>query len=358
MQTAYFDQVRFWLDLGVDGFRLDVINMVVKDKKFRNAPFLANLPYIKTKTYTRNRPKSYRIVRKLRKLINEYYDRVLIGEIYALPPGDPKLSSSYLGEENKLLHLAFDFSLMFRVWNAKKFYSCICAWYWQIPTDGWPCNVISNHDLNRYINRIPLSLFKEKKARIMAVMMLTLKGTPFIYYGDEIGMRNSNIRRKELVDPFGKKYWPFYKGRDRSRTPMQWNSNKYAGFSDSKPWLPVNPDFGQRNVLLQQKDENSLINQYIELIRIRKHYKVLQSGEWMPVITGVSGVLAYIRYDMGNRIIIILNFKAIKRKVNLEEELSLSVIYSTHRYPGTSLNSIHLTLYPFEAVILNLNSQD
>jgi len=356
MQKAFFEQVRFWLNMGVDGFRLDVINMVVKDKKFRNSPLLSNLPFRHKKVYTRNRPKSYKIVRKLRKLVNEYDNRLLVGEIYSLPPGDPELSASYLGTENNLLHLAFDFSIMFRRWSAVSYFRSISAWYWQISADGWPCNVLSNHDLNRYINRYHFSFHKERKARLLAVLLLTIKGTPFIYYGDEIGMQNALIPRNRLVDPLGQKYWPFYKGRDRSRTPMQWDTSEQAGFTISRPWLPVNQDYRNRNVKKQMNDPDSLLNQYIELIRLRKQYNELQSGEWMSVIPGTRGVLAYLRFKMDKRLLIILNFKKIKNKVHLAEIVNLKVIYSTHRNPDAVFLSNDLSLNPFEASIFQVGA--
>ncbi|MBK7028905.1 MAG: alpha-glucosidase [Bacteroidales bacterium] len=314
LKQTFFDQVSFWLDMGVDGFRLDVINLVVKDKKFRNAPFLALLKGRNSKSYTRNRPKSYKIVAQLRKLINNYENRLLIGEIYTPPPGDASLVASYLGSKKQLLHLAFDFSIMFRRWSAVQYFKCIDRWIQSIPQDGWPCYVMSNHDLSRYINRFGFGWNRDKKAKIIATLLLTLKGTPVLYYGDEIGMRNTRIHRKNLMDPLGKRYWPFYSGRDKSRTPMQWNSLDFAGFSEVKPWLPVNNDYPSRNIQDQLADDNSLLNFYMKLLKIRKNNKGLQFGEWIPAINGNKSIMAYYRKTEEEVFLITLNFSRFQKK--------------------------------------------
>ncbi|NVO21049.1 MAG: alpha-glucosidase [Bacteroidetes bacterium] len=354
MQKEFLEQVRFWLDLGVDGFRLDVINMVVKDKKLRNSPLFSGFPFIQSKTYTRNRPKSYKIVRKLRKLVDKYNDRMLVGEIYTLPPGDPFISASYIGRKNKLLHLSFDFSIFFRPWSAKQYLKCISSWYWNLSTTGWPSIVFSNHDLNRYINRGSFTLFPDKKARLIAVMLLTLRGTPFLYYGDEIGMRNTKIPRRELIDPIGRKYWPFYVGRDRSRTPMQWNTEKYAGFSDNRPWLRINKDYIMRNVKLQTNEQDSLLNYYRRLIDLRKGNQALQFGEWMPLFHETRDVMAYMRIFEDTRFLIILNFSFLSKMIRLEENQKLTRIHSSHDSRPYIFEGSVISLLPFEACIYSL----
>jgi alpha-glucosidase len=357
LKKAFFDEVRFWLDLGVDGFRLDVINMIVKDKKFRNNPLFFGIPWIQKHVYTRNRPKSQRITRLLRKLLDEYDDRMCVGEIYTMPPGDPSISADYLGKGNDSIHLAFDFSLIFQPWNARKFYRCIKNWYEQIPENGWACNVLSNHDLFRSNSRFGRKKNIIEKSRIMAVLLLTLKGTPFIYYGEEIGMTNGKLNRSQIADPLGKRFWPFFKGRDRARTPMQWNTGLNAGFSSSAPWLPVNQNYLALNVEVESADTESILNLYKKLIRLHHSNTILQSGDWVPSITGEKGIFAYFRMLDGDKIFVLLNFRNRPGRIFLPLTKPGIVLVSTHRLEGTMLQSGEENICPFEATVLKLGQR-
>ena len=351
MAKAFFEEIKFWLNLGVDGFRLDVINMIAKDKKFRNNPFMINFPFGQNQKYSRNRPKSYKIVEKLRKLIDTYDDKVLVGEIYVMPPGDPTLSASYLSNTGKRIHLTFDFSLMFQKWNANKYYQCIKKSLSNIPDNAWACNVLSNHDLKRSFNRMPFRLHKTQKAKIEAVLLLSLKGSPFIYYGEEIGMKNSLINYKHLKDPLGKKYWPLYNGRDGARTPMQWNSSKYAGFSESYPWLPVNKDYKITNLENQQNDKNSVYSVYAQLISLRKQYQSLHKGSYHVLHKGKNGVLAYSRKHKNERIIVVLNFSNKHKNISLETAEDKILLFSTHNLNPHNLSADNILLHPYEAAL-------
>jgi alpha-glucosidase len=347
---AFFDEIKFWLDFGVDGFRLDVINFIVKDKKFRDNPYFFGIPVFQRHIFTRNRPKSHKIVRELRKLVDRYPDRVLVGEIYTLPPGNSKIAASYLANGNGI-HMAFDFSLIFCKWDARKYYECIHAMYSHIPEQGWPCNVLSNHDLFRSFDRFPWRLFKVEKARVAAALLLTLRGTPFIYYGEEIGMRNTRISYRNIQDPLGKRFWPLFSGRDKARTPMQWNSAKNAGFTDGDPWLPVNVDAANRNVENQEKDEMSLLNFYRKLISIRKSHPALREGRWVPLIAGQNGILAYARIYNDQRITVVLNFTGRKKRISLPEHNFGCVLLSTHRKINEVFHFQNLWIQPFEVSV-------
>jgi len=252
VQEAVFEEMKFWLDLGVDGFRLDVINLVVKDKKFRNNPAFLGIHAFQKHVYTRNRKRSITLVTRIRQLLDRYDSRVSIGEIYAPPPGDPRNAARYQAKGHNGLHLTFDFSLIFTRWNAHAYFRCIRNWYECIPAGGWPCHVQSNHDLLRNIDRLPWRTYREQKAKVAATLLLTLKGTPFIYYGEEIGMHNARIPRSRIQDPLGKRYWPLFAGRDQARTPMQWTGDPGGGFTEGEPWLPLSKDTASRNVRRQE----------------------------------------------------------------------------------------------------------
>jgi alpha-glucosidase len=353
VQQEMFKMLSYWLDMGVDGFRFDVINFIIKDKKLRNNPFFYWLSSSR-KIRTRNHPKSYKIIRNLRKLLDKYPDRMSVGEVYTLPPGNPKLAASYLSQEKNALHLTFDFSSFFIGWNARKYFRTIEKWQSSIPDRGWPTLVFSNHDLFRAINRIGIGRNQEKKARLLALLLLTNKGTPFIYYGEEIGMKNSNISRSKIQDPLGKKYWPFFKGRDRARTPMQWNGSLYAGFSDSKPWLPIDSDYKKINVEYQDSDPNSLLNLYIQLIRFRHSTPAIFGGKWIPACKGKNGIISYYRKDEKDQFLIILNFTSSQkyyfRKFNPGDQLVFSIIPDVNNRKFSD----KLLLHPFEGIIIKL----
>ncbi|MFZ4399175.1 MAG: glycoside hydrolase family 13 protein [Bacteroidales bacterium] len=352
MAKVFFEEINYWLELGVDGFRLDVINMIVKDKKYRNNPLNIKLPFLQHHKFSRNRPKSHEIVKKLRKLIDNYKDKVLIGEIYVMPPGNTELSASYLSDGEKGIHLAFDFSLIFQKWNANNIYKCIKKWNASIPKDGWPCNVLSNHDLKRSINRNPFRHHQNEKAKIEAVLLLTLKGTPFIYYGEEIGMKNSIISYNSIQDPLGKRFWPIYNGRDGARTPMQWNADFYAGFSEVKPWLPVNKDYKNVNVLNQENTDNTLLKLYRSLLQLRKENPSLVKGNYLPLKKGKDGVFAYTRTFEDEILTIILNFSSEKKSIKLNKKEQFRYLLSTHSVKDENISVKELVVSPYEAIIL------
>jgi alpha-glucosidase len=346
---------KFWLDFGIDGFRLDAINMIVKDKKFRNNPALLTGLISRKKWHTRNQRKSYKIVQNLRKLMDSYDDRMCVGEIYTLPPGDARLSGSYLGSGDNSIHLTFDFSLFFRRWGARNYFKTIEQWYSSIPDKGWPSNVLSNHDLRRGINRFGPGNIKFKRAKVAAALLLTLKGTPFIYYGEELGMQNGKITLKNIRDPLGKKFWPLYSGRDKARTPMQWSDMLHAGFTQGKPWLPLNMDYKSVNVQNELGEQHSLLNFYIALIKLRKEYPSLYAGNWEPKVKGRKNLIAYYRISGNQKIFIALNFSSAKRKhLYFRKPLTAKVLLSTHQPHQKIITFSHLILSPSEATILEI----
>ncbi len=351
LKKAMFEVLRFWLDRGVDGFRLDVVNWFVKDSRFRDNPFSLNPISNLVKKYSRNRPKAHDIMKEIRAITGEYNDRMVLGEVFTYPPGDPSLSASYLGNGNDELHLTFDFSIMYRKWNALKFYHCIKHWYSHIPQNGWPCNVLSNHDQPRNYNKYN-NADNEKRARVAAMLLLTLRGTPFMYYGEEIGMKNSRIPRAKIADPAGKKFWPFYAGRDCSRTPMQWSPETNAGFSKGNIWLPVGMDYKKKNVANQSIDEYSLLNFFKRLITLRKRNKALTHGAWKPVSRGTQGVFAYIREYEKKILCITLNFSNKPQTLSAGHRGQWKVLFSTHRSGYEHFTHLHFKLYPYEASII------
>lgn len=353
MKEAFFAYITNWLEFGVDGFRLDVVNMLVKEDHFDSVSYWKKWM---TSKYSpdRNQPETYEIIRSFRKLLDSYPDKTSIGEIYVLPPGDTTLAASFLGN-NDLLHMAFDFSLIFTPWSAHLYYKVIQKWYRALAPEGWPSFVLSNHDLGRYGSRIALGINRQAKIKILSTLLLTLRGTPFIYYGDEIGLCNTHIPRKKIKDPYGRMLWPIYTGRDKYRTPMQWNNSAYAGFSTVEPWLPVSSSYKQVNVLSQRKDEHSIFNHYKRLIQLRKHHISLHSGTIHFLSDGRNGILAYTRKQEDETCVIVLNFTFRSQKLVCEDLKKALVLHSTHRIPETPIPDTPLILFPYEATLFIKN---
>ena len=304
VQEAMLDVMRFWLDKGVDGFRVDVMWHMVKDKQLRDNP--PNPDYKPEETtynqllpsYSTDQPEVHEIVRQMRQLLDQYEERVMIGEIY-LPIH--KLVT-YYGINNKGTHLPFNFQLLNIEWNAKKISSTIDEYEGALPENGWPNWVLGNHDQPRLASRIGM-----EQARVAAMLLLTLRGTPTIYYGEEIGMRDVAIPPDEIQDPQGLNMPDKNLSRDPARTPMQWDDSPNAGFTSGEPWLRLPEDYQNVNVKKQQEDPSSMLSLYKKLIQLRQREPALNVGRYAPVHASEQ-MSAYIRQSGGTRFLILLNF--------------------------------------------------
>jgi alpha-glucosidase len=210
-----------------------------------------------------------------------------------------------MGDE---LHLTFDFTLLYQKWDAAAMATTLSRWF-RACGENWPTLVFNNHDQDRSYTRYAKNHESDARAKVLAALLLTAKGTPFLYYGEEIGMKNGRIARSQLRDPVGIRYWPLTVSRDVARTPMLWNSSPYAGFSTGKPWLPVNDDFRERNAALQAEDPGSILNWYRALLKLRSERAELRLGDWNEIQVG-KDVLAYRRNLDDISTEIYLNFSA------------------------------------------------
>lgn len=318
VRKAILDVFRFWLDKGVDGFRLDVFNGYFKDADLKdNPPALGIRGFDRQKhVYDCDQPEMFPLLQEIRELLDQYGERYAVGETFL---STPEKAVSYTGSD--LLHAAFNFELLNQPWNARRITKAIQKWENLNQTEHWPNHVLNNHDQPRTGTRYH---FKDDRLlKTAAMMMFTLRGTPFLYYGEEIGMRDIHLSRSEILDPPGRKFWPFYIGRDGCRGPMQWSKDLFAGFSDSKPWLPLNPDHPDRNVEHQQKDPDSLLNFYKQLIHLRRSMPILQHGS-MRLLTSFPGqILVYLREVEGTRVLILLNFQLKLLNCKLPDEINL-----------------------------------
>ena len=338
VKQAAADIVGYWLDMGVDGFRLDVINWFVKDAALRDNPtkLLGRRAYDRQRhVHDRNRPETIDLVRWLRASVDRYPERMLVGEVYNEPPGNAALAASYYAG-GAGLHLAFDFSFLFARWSASELGRAIDAWQGLLAEPCWPTYTFGNHDQRRLLSRYANGTNRVARGRVAAALMLTLRGTPFLYYGEEIGMVDGKIRKSELQDPLGKQYWPLPFGRDPARTPMQWSDAANAGFSSVKPWLPVQEEFAAINVARAEADPDSLLHWYRHLIRVRRAEPALTRGSYRRLAQG-SGVLGYVREHDGDRIAVLLNFESRARPAALPTGATWRVLASSAHQPGDRL---------------------
>ena len=351
---AMMDVLRFWLERGVDGFRMDVVGMIIKDRELRDNPFNpdapANLPPDdiygrQLHLYNGDQDEVHEILRDFRHLLDQYRDRCAIGEVwYALPRW-----IKYYGEHGGGLHLPINFSLMGQPWKAKAIRSSVDELEATLPPFAWPNYVLGNHDAPRLASKIG-----EPQARVAAMLLLTLRGTPTLYYGDELGMVNGIIPPDRIQDPQGHRLGP-ERNRDVGRTPMQWNDNPFAGFSSSEPWLHVPPDFVSYNVAKQSTEFTSMLNLYRKLLWYRSSSPVLQGGSYRAVEAGEDSCFIYIRDHPMGRTLIALNFAGSACTLSIPEEGKAVVILSTFLDREEEVSLSNISLRPNEGIIVEIN---
>jgi alpha-glucosidase len=304
VRRALLDVFKFWLDRGVDGFRLDVFNLYFKDDRFRDNPPRLGLRGFDSQQhlYDCDRPEMLPLLREIRALLDSYPERYAVGETFL---SSPWKAASYCAPG--LLHAAFDFSFLECPWRPARFLAAIQRWEEALHEESWPNYVLGNHDVRRIASRYARGE-DDERLKVAAALLLTLRGTPFMYYGDEIGMRDIPVPRSEIKDRVGQLYWPFYRGRDGCRSPMQWDASPNAGFSPVEPWLPVHPNFSQRNAAVQQADPNSLYHFYRRLLQLRREYPALRRGMFRPLTFEPQRLLAYLRQTGEQTVLVALNF--------------------------------------------------
>ncbi len=302
VQDVMLDVMRFWLEKGVDGFRVDVLWHLIKDQQFPDNPanphYQAHMPTYDQllPVYSTDQPEVHQIISRMRSLMDSYEARLMIGEIY-LPI--PKLML-YYGVDNKGAHLPFNFQLIDLPWNAQKIARAVDEYEAALPAGGWPNWVLGNHDRPRIATRVGT-----EQARIAAMLLLTLRGTPTIYYGDEIGMHDVPIPFEEIQDPQGLNMPDKNLSRDPARTPMQWDCSTNGGFSSTRPWLRVDEAYERKNVQIERVDQHSMLSLYKRLIELRQKEQSLITGAYEPVECDEQ-TIAYIRRESGHAAFFVL----------------------------------------------------
>jgi alpha-glucosidase len=349
VRVAMHGAMRFWLRRGVDGFRVDVIWHLIKDDLLRDNPLNPDfrdgqMPYRRlTPLYSADRPEVHDVISGLRAVADEFSERVLIGEVY-LPV---ERLAAYYGRDLMGAHLPFNFSLLETPWQGRALAQAIERYEAVLPPGGWPNWVLGNHDRPRLASRLGA-----EQTRVAAMLLLTLRGTPTLYYGDEIGMRQFAIKPEQVRDPWEKNVPGFGAGRDGCRTPMPWDDTVNAGFTAGAPWLPVADDFATCNVAAERVDPASLYNLYRRLTALRRSKVALVRGSYRTVMAS-DEVLAYMRQVEGERLLILLNFGSRPASVTLPAAGTVLVSTDPARDGGQAAGSIALSAH--EGAVVGLN---
>ncbi|MEX2176646.1 MAG: alpha-amylase family glycosyl hydrolase [Pirellulaceae bacterium] len=353
VRAAMHDTLRFWLARGVDGFRIDALDMVLETSDLTDNPpnpkFNPHeaLDQAVLHLHTRNQPGLHPLVAGMRQVSDEFPERVLLGEAYI----EVKELVRYYGTRSAPeLHLPLNPSLLRQRWDADELTAAIKQYLKEIPAHGWPTWANGNHDMPRIGERATV-----EQERVAAMLLLTLRGTPSIYYGEEIGMSNVSIPPEMTEDPQGR-IQP-HRNRDVARTPMQWNDSPNAGFTAGDPLLPVADNYRDVNVARQQHDPQSLLNLYRRLLALRKAEPALQRGS-QQVIERQAPTVAYLREQDGRRLLVLLNLAGDTysfRFAGLGRQGR--ILFSTHLEWPDSTATDKITLRGNEGVVVVLDSR-
>jgi alpha-glucosidase len=309
VHQAIADVMRFWLNRGVDGFRADASAVLIKDDLLRDNPADpdadANTPppqrYVPV--FTDDRPEAMRCIEWMRQVIDEFDHRVLCGEVQ----GKTDRVGHFYGAEKPRLNLPLNFALLDRDWNALSLQAAIDSYFNALPEGAWPVWVIGGHDKRRIESKIG-----QAQLRALAMLLMTLPGTPFLYMGDEIGKERSPIPAAQVQDAFEKLVPGFGLGRDPERTPMRWDDTPNGGFTKGKPWLPMNDD-RSRNVARQAGDERSNLQLFRQLIDLRRRELCLIDGTYRPCRSR-NDILSFERVSGRARVSVVLNISSEPRR--------------------------------------------
>ncbi len=361
--AAMLDVMRFWLDKGVDGFRVDVIWLMLKDDQFRDNPknpaWDGKIPMGQLlPLYTQNLPGVHNIIRQMRALLDEYDQRMMVGEIF-LP--FPELMK-YYGQNLDECHLPFNFYLIARgdflkptPWQAQTVRQIVDEYEAALPQGGWPNWVMGSHDVPRVATR-----FGTLHARVANMLLLTLRGTPTTYYGEEIGLENVAIPPELVQDPpaVNQPEIADLVGRDPERTPMQWDSSANAGFAVEgvTPWLPLAGDYAERNVAGQENDSTSMLSLYRSLTHLRRSEPALSVGDYASLDVEAADVFAYRRTFAGaNNFLIVLNFGSKQLTLNLGHAAQqAAIVVATDMIRHGPVELANLSVAPNEGLVLQI----
>ena len=316
VRAAALDNVRFWLDKGVDGFRLDAINFCFHDAQLRDNPakpahlrvgrgFSADNPYAYQYHHHNNtQPENLVFLEQLRELLDSYPAATTLGEISS----EDSLATMAEYVNDRRLHMGYSFELLTDDFSAGHIRTTVESVEAQM-VDGWPCWAISNHDVQRAVSRWGGAEASGTFAAQLVALVCSLRGSVCLYQGEELGLGEADVPYAALQDPYGKAFWPSFKGRDGCRTPMPWDDSDTAGFSAAPPWLPIPGDHHARNVQRQDADPASVLNAVRRLLHWRQTQPALKDGS-IRFLDAPEPVLAFLRGDGDDALLVVFNLSA------------------------------------------------
>ena len=361
VKAAMLDALRFWLERGVDGFRIDVAHHIAKDPDYQDNPpnegsgnYHKSMGDYDSQLHVNDRmhPDIHEMYRDIRKLIDSYdtadSPRFMIGETHIY---DPAEWASMFGEHLDEMHLPGNFGLLRAEWTAEGVRQHVDAIEAATPPKAWPNYVLSNHDDPRTATRVGLL-----QAKVALMFLLTVRGTPTLYQGEELGMESVPIPPEREQDPFGLRVPGLGLGRDPQRTPMQWDATPNAGFTpeSAEPWLPIADDFAVRNVAVQREDPKSILNLARELLTLRKEHPALAIGDYRAIDGLPLECYVYTRTAGKESFLVALNFTNAEHQFMLPYTGTGQVVTSTGKDRTGKISLTFMVLQPNEGILIDI----
>ena len=330
MVDAILETCKFWLDRGLDGFRLDTVNYFFHDQKLRSNPPASAAPYVmatdlygmQDNIYNKTRPENLGFLEKIRALTDRYDDIMMVGEVGEMGQRSIDIMADYT-KGTKRLHMAYSFAMLGPDFEPSHFRNCIAGFQKGAP-DGQPEWSFSNHDVARHVSRwAEHAVSADAMARFACAMLMSFEGTIGIYQGEELGQTETEMEFDELTDPPAIRFWPAVKGRDGCRTPMVWERDaKNAGFSEGKPWLPVKPPQAANAVDVQEAGNDSILHFYRQVIAYRKTHPCLTRGKtaWIDL---PDPILAFTRSADGQNLTCVFNLSKTKQTLAVKGDATI-----------------------------------
>ena len=376
VRQEIYDIMRFWLDKGINGFRMDVISVISK-RNYNDTPYKDFWETV-NKVYA-NGPRVHEFLKEMYENVLSHYNVMSVGEGSGI---DIENAIKYVGEERKELNMVFHFDIMtmdhgpegkfdYRKYDFVQFKKIYRKWDERLKNNGWNSIFLGNHDFPRMISRFGNDEeYWVESAKALAMLLMTMRGTPYIYQGDEIGMTNvafpsitdyrdvETLNAYRVIEKENSNVEKMLKaihvqGRDNARTPVHWNNEPMAGFTSGEPWINVNPNYKKINVAKQEKDPDSILNFYREMVAFRKHHPTLVYGDFSMIQEENNRVFAYLREDEENQYLVIINFSDEENTFELEDQLDMSkAVLAVSNYPEPKPS--FFDLYPWQANLYEL----
>ena len=376
VRQEIYDIMRFWLDKGINGFRMDVISVISK-RNYNDTPYKDFWETV-NKVYA-NGPRVHEFLKEMYENVLSHYNVMSVGEGSGI---DIENAIKYVGEERKELNMVFHFDIMtmdhgpegkfdYRKYDFVQFKKIYRKWDERLKNNGWNSIFLGNHDFPRMISRFGNDEeYWVESAKALAMLLMTMRGTPYIYQGDEIGMTNvafpsitdyrdvETLNAYRVIEKENSNIEKMLKaihvqGRDNARTPVHWNNEPMAGFTSGEPWINVNPNYKKINVAKQEKDPDSILNFYREMVAFRKHHPTLVYGDFEMIQEENNRVFAYLREDEENQYLVIINFSDEENTFELDDQLDMSkAVLAVSNYPEPKPS--FFDLYPWQANLYEL----